>query len=212
MARFLLILCAISAVATFAAAQEYSENDILKFRELREKQFKDRNYSPLTAVDFSKFEHLEYFPVSEDYRVKATFVTTPDEKSFLMPTSTGTAHKYRKIGLLKFKLDNRDFSLAAYRREYAETDARAKKQNPDLFVPFKDLSNGAETYSGGRYLYIRPSEISGEVVIDFNLAYNPSCAYGDPSFSCPIPPRENFMQAVIKAGEKIYVSHGAKQE
>lgn len=212
MARFSLICCAILAFAVFAVAQEYSETDVVKLRELREKQFKDRTYSPLTAVDFSKFEHLNYFPISEKYRVKAMFAATPDEKAFLMPTSTGTAHKYRKIGLLKFELDGREFSLAAYRREFAETDARAKKQKIDLFVPFKDLSNGTETYGGGRYLYLRPLETNGEVVIDFNLAYNPSCAYGDPSFSCPIPPRENFLQTAIKAGEKIYASQIGKQE
>lgn len=211
MTRFSLTLIALLAFAAFAAAQENSETDVVKFRELRDKQFKDRNYSPLTVIDFSKFERLDYFPVSESYRVKATFTTTADEKAFLMPTSTGTAHKYRKIGLLKFELNNREFSLAAYRREFDATDARAKKQKTDLFVPFKDLSNGTKTY-GGRYLYIKPSEATGEVVMDFNLAYNPSCAYGDPSFSCPIPPHENFLPVAINAGEKIYVSHGAKQE
>ena len=179
---------------------------------MRDKQFKDRNYTPLTAVDFSKFERLNYFPISESYRVKATFTTTLDEKTFLMPTSNGTAHKYRKIGLLKFELNGREFSLAAYRREYEATDARAKKQTADLFVPFKDLSNGTESYGGGRYLTLRLSETTGEIVVDFNLAYNPSCAYGDPSFSCPIPPRENFLPVAINAGEKNYFSHAAKQE
>lgn len=212
MTRFSLIIFALLAFAAFAAAQEYSETDVVKFRELRDKQFKDRNSSPLTPVDFSKFEHLDYFSVSESYRVKAVFTTTPDEKAFLMPTSNGRAHKYRKIGLLKFELDGREFLLAAYRREFADTDTRSKKQNMDLFVPFKDLSNGTETYSGGRYLYVRPLETLGEVMMDFNLAYNPSCAYGDPSFSCPIPPRENFLQIAINAGEKSYVSHTAKQE
>jgi uncharacterized protein len=212
MARFSLIIIALLAFAAFAAAQENGETDVVKFRELRDKQFKDKSYSPLTAVDFSKFERLDYFPVSGNYRVKATFTTTPDEKAFLMPTSTGTAHRYRKIGLLKFKLNGHDLLLAAYKRDYEATDTRAKNQKSDLFVPFKDLSNGTETYSGGRYLYVRPSASTDEIVMDFNLAYNPSCAYGDPSFSCPIPPRENFLQVAINAGEKIYVSHATKQE
>lgn len=202
MVKILLILTAFLAFANFASAQ--SETDVARFRAIREKQFKDRNVSPLRAEDFLKFDHLSYFPETEKYRVKATFSLTPDEKAFMMPTSTGTAHKYRKVGELKFELGDASYLLGAYQREYEANDARAKKANRELFVPFKDLSNGAETYAGGRYVYLKTSDAGGELVIDFNLAYNPSCAYGDPSFSCPIPPRENFLQTAINAGEKIY--------
>lgn len=202
MFKVLLILTTFLAFANVASAQ--SETDVERFRAIREKQFKDRNVSPLRAEDFLRFEHLSYFPETEKYRVRAIFSLTPDEKAFMMPTSTGTAHKYRKVGDLKFELNGADFSLGAYSREYEASDARSKKANRDLFVPFKDLSNGSETYGGGRYVYLKTSDAGGEVVIDFNLAYNPSCAYGDPSFSCPIPPRENFLQTAINAGEKIY--------
>ena len=71
-----------------------------------------------------------------------------------------------------------------------------------LFLPFRDALSGKETYGAGRYLDVAPPH-SGHVVVDFNYAYNPSCAY-DPQFSCPLPPRENWLQVPIRAGEKNF--------
>lgn len=70
-----------------------------------------------------------------------------------------------------------------------------------FFVPFKDLTNGAETYSAGRYLYVRLPKTEADAILDFNLAYNPNCAYGNKDYSCTLPPKENFLQVEIKAGE-----------
>ena len=78
-----------------------------------------------------------------------------------------------------------------------------------LFVPFKDLTNGKETYGAGRYMdIVKPR--GDEAILNFNLAYNPNCAYGSEDFSCPIPPKENFLQAEIKAGEKIFEYSGKR--
>lgn len=212
MKRFFFVFVILNCLAAFAAAQEYGETDVGKFRKLRDEQFRNRTVSPLRPADFATFESLSYFPTTESFRVKAIFTSTPNEKSFMMPTSAGFSHKYIKVGDLKFELDGKEFSLNAYRREYEPTDARAKQPNDNLFVPFKDLTNGAETYGGGRYIFLKTPKDAGATVLDFNLAFNPSCAYGDPSFSCPIPPKDNFLKVEIKAGEKIYKRYGAQQE
>ena len=78
-----------------------------------------------------------------------------------------------------------------------------------LFVPFKDATNGAETYGGGRYIDVKTPK-GNKVILDFNLAYNPSCAYGSDRYSCPIPPKKNFLKIPIKAGEKNFEYFGKK--
>ena len=124
-----------------------------------------------------------------------------------MPTSVGTSRKYFKFGVLKFELDGKSHALTVFQSETTASQAEYKDL---LFVPFRDLTNGQETYGAGRYLDIKmPS--GSEVILDFNLAYNPNCAYGSAKFSCAIPPRENFLQVEIKAGEKIFPSAAKKQ-
>jgi uncharacterized protein len=155
-------------------------------------------------ADFDKFQGLNYYEIDNNFRVKAKFTKTPDEKYFMMPTSSGIAAKYKKVGILTFKIGEQELTLAAYQAERAETDEWwRKKYGGSYFVPFKDLTNGKETYYGGRYIYLKiPTD--NETILDFNLTFNPSCAYGNDRFSCPIPPKENFLQAEIKAGEKIF--------
>ena len=171
------------------------------FRETRDKQFHDSNLSPLRREDFASFEGLKYFPLDGKYSVLATFTETVGEKSLTMPTSSGSSAKYLKIGTLSFTLDGKQCTLGAYRRE--SVNPNLKPEVDSLFVPFKDLTTGKESYGAGRYVYMKMPK--GSVgILDFNLAYNPSCAYGDESFSCPIPPKENVLPIEIIAGEKIY--------
>lgn len=189
----LLLVC-----AGLASGQD-AASDARRFRETRDRSFRDRAETPLTGEDFLKFKGLEYFEVNEKFVVRARFEKTTDEQIFMMPSSVGAPRKYFKRGVLRFELDGRTFSLTAFQSE------AAAKKNEELFVPFRDSTNGAETYSAGRYLYAKvPAE--AEVVLDFNLAFNPNCAYGNEQFACAIPPRENFLQIEIKAGEKIYGS------
>src|SRR5262249_329811 len=151
-----------------------------------------------------KFKGLEYFDVDAKFVVKAKFEKTLDQQIFMMPTSIGTTRKYFKYGRLTFELDGKALSLNVYQSE------ASAKNNGTLFIPFRDLTNGRETYGAGRYLDIRiPSD--AEAVLDFNFAYNPSCAYGSSNFSCTIPPKENFLQIEIKAGEKTFPYTAKKQ-
>jgi uncharacterized protein (DUF1684 family) len=73
----------------------------------------------------------------------------------------------------------------------------------ELFLPFRDATSGRETYGAGRYLEVDPPDADGRVVVDFNLAYNPYCAY-NPDWSCPIPPGENWLDVPIRAGERTF--------
>jgi hypothetical protein len=195
----LLIICG-SVYSQNQSADYESES----FRRIQDKNFRNRQTSPLLPDDFEKFAGLNYFPFAENYRIQASLVKTSDIKSFLMPTSTGGSRKYLKIGVLHFKLNGKDFSLGAYRNE-----SRAADESSDLFVPFRDLTNGAETYGAGRYVYLRMPKAGEKAFLDFNLSHNPNCAYNS-SFACTLPPKENFLQVEIKAGEKKFVHSETK--
>lgn len=209
-AFFTILILLSFALAAQAQTTYYGTNDIKIFREGREKDFRDKSLTPLLAEDFQNFKGLNYYEVDKNYLVKAKFTKTQDEKYFLMPTSSGRSAKYMKIGVLTFKLGDNEFSLAAYQSEKILTDAKWKDlYGNSIFIPFKDLTNGKETYGAGRYIYLMTPK-GDETMIDFNMAFNPSCAYGNEEFSCPIPPKENFLQAEIKAGEKAFEYSGKK--
>jgi uncharacterized protein len=180
------------------------------FREIQDKSLRNPKTTPLLPDDFAKFTGLKYFAFDVNYRIEASFVKTIEKKSFLMPTSTGSSRKYLKIGDLNFKLDGKDFSLGAYIYEWASDHPKAKEEVRELFIPFKDLTNGEETYSAGRYLYVRMPKDNDKAILDFNLAHNPNCGYGNESFSCTLPPKENFLRVEINAGEKKFVSSSGK--
>ncbi|MBS1792881.1 MAG: DUF1684 domain-containing protein [Acidobacteria bacterium] len=199
MKALVLITLLFGALAAGARAQTaYDPAAVESFRATRDRAFRSANESPLRREDFAKFDGLKYFEIGAKYAVRAKFEKTTDETVFMMPTSTGTPRKYFKIGVLKFELDGQSFSLAAFLSETA-----LKKSDAPLFVPFRDLTSGRETYGGGRYLNIKITS-GDDAWLDFNFAYNPSCAYGDESFSCALPPKENYLATEIKAGEKSF--------
>ena len=196
------LLLMLFAVATTSAQTFYGTTDVKIFREGRDTEFRSKTESPLKAEDFDRFKGLNYFPVDKKFRVKAEFTRTADEKYFQMPTSSGKTKKFVKFGVLKFKLNDKYFSLNVYQAD-ADMLAKFPEYADLLFVPFRDASNGAATYGGGRYIDVK---IAGNafVILDFNLAYNPNCAYGNDRYSCPIPPKENSLSIEINAGEKKF--------
>ncbi len=207
-AAFLTILLLLSLVCFAKAQTKYDDAAVKSFREIRDKSFRNANETPLLKEDFLKFKGLEYFGTDANFAVKAKLEKRSDAQIFMMPTSIGTMRKYFKYGVLTFELAGKKFSLTAFQ---SEADARKPETKGALFVPFRDLTNSTATYGAGRYLNIRiPS--GDEAMLDFNFSYNPSCAYGNDSFSCAIPPKENFLQTEIKAGEKKFVSVSAKEE
>ncbi len=203
-AAFLTILLLLST-SCVTKAQTFDTYEIERFRTNRDKSFRNAGESPLTKEDFANFKGLEYFEANEKFVVRAKLEKTADAQIFMLPTSIGTTRKYFKYGILTFEIDGKSYTLSAYQSENA-----AKKKDTSLFVPFRDLTNGTETYGAGRYLDIRIPN-GDEVNIDFNRAYNPNCAYGSNEYSCPVPPRENFLQVKILAGEKKFSSSAKKQ-
>ena len=194
-----LVFCCVSGLM---AQTFYGTTDLKAFRDGRDKEFRKKDESPLKAEDFATFKGLNYFPTDSVFRVYATFKRTAGEKYFQMPTSSGNSKKFVKYGELDFKLGNTIHRLNVYQIDPAII-AAAPEYSDLLFVPFKDLTIGKETYGVGRYLDIKVNK-GRRVLLDFNLAYNPNCAYGSSKYSCPIPPAENLLKVEIKAGEKKY--------
>lgn len=207
-----LLVLSVFVLALFSSLSGqtfYGSTDVGAFRQGRDQEFRDREESPLREEDFATFKGLNYFPVNSMFRVNAAFERTPDEKYFQMPTSSGKTKKFVKYGTAKFRLNGADRTLSVY-----QIDKEVLDKFPEyadlLFIPFRDATNKSETYGGGRYIDIRQPK-GDTVVIDFNLAYNPSCAYGSDRFNCPLPPRENALDIAIKAGEKRYDYSGKSQ-
>jgi|GEM_PF-171390 len=196
---FLFALVFLLSFSAFAQESEYGE-PTEQARVLRDKDFKDAMKSPLELEDFPYFKSLSYFPNNTNYKVEARYVRTPSEKKFEMPTSSGKSKTAVKYAEAFFTLNGKEYKLGLYQLEKV---AQMEKYKNHLFIPFRDLTSGKETYGVGRYI---DAEIpSGDkIIIDFNRAYNPSCAYNTTKFNCPIPPAENFLKVRIEAGEKNF--------
>ncbi len=117
------------------------------------------------------------------------------------PTYSGATQPYVKYGTATFRLKDTTLQLAVYQNLRL---IRMPQYRDYLFIPFKDATNGEQTYGGGRYMDISKADIEeGKLTIDFNKAYNPWCAYSD-GYSCPVPPMENHLNVFVKAGERAY--------
>jgi uncharacterized protein (DUF1684 family) len=162
-------------------------------------EFASKDKSPLMQKDRPGFKSLDFFPIDEKYFVVAELVRTENEKPFAMKTSTDRLPMYEKYGELYFQIDGKPVKLNVYRN----LDLMKRDEYKDhLFLPFSDATNGNETYLGGRYIDLKiPS--GNTIAIDFNQAYNPSCAYNY-IYSCPAVPHENVLDIAIRAGVKKF--------
>ncbi|AFK03275.1 protein of unknown function DUF1684 [Emticicia oligotrophica DSM 17448] len=195
-AFFLVACCGLFCSTLFA--QDFKA-EIEKHREEYKTEFLKDSNSPLKKEDL---EYLRFFEPNEKYKVLCEFVLTKKkEKPFDIPTSSGQTATYTKFGELKFEIDGKPYKVAVYQ----SLRLRNLPQYRDyLFIPFKDLTNGKESYGGGRYLDLRMSQLEGDkIYLDFNKAYNPYCAFSA-GYSCPIPPKENHLKVAIEAGEKNF--------
>ncbi|WP_121666384.1 DUF1684 domain-containing protein [Mesonia aquimarina] len=200
--QFLFItLLFLSVIFSVSAQNEESDllNQAEKYQEELNKEFSDEETTPLQTKDLKKFKELDFFELDPAYIIEAKFIRTPYESPFAMPTTTDRKAIYIKYGEVKFRLHNQQVSLNVYQNQRLMTDPEYKDH---LFIPFTDATNGNETYAGGRYLDITIPK-GPNVLLDFNQAYNPYCAYNG-RYSCPIPPEENDMQIPIKAGVKKF--------
>ena len=184
-------LVAIAAAACSAPPLSYPD-EIAAWRSDKDAYMRSSD-SPVPAAGRAAFPALPYYPIDEQYRVPAALKVARGDDVIEMSTSTGKPRRMRRIGSLAFTLKGQPQTLTAF----AEVDDSSLKR---LFVPFGDLTNGLETYQGGRYLDL-DLKGSGVYELDFNRAYHPFCVF-NPTYECPIPPRENRLPVPIKAGER----------
>jgi uncharacterized protein (DUF1684 family) len=163
---------------------------LLRERERKDLQFRNAPESPIPGAAKKEFKGLRYYPINPAYRVEATFTAFPTADTLSLVTTKGTAYRVIRSGTLSFTLQGTACTLVAYR--YTEP---AKN---DFFIPFRDLTSGAHTYGGGRYLETPAGK--DPVILDFNRAYNPYCVY-NPDYVCPLPPAENRLALEVAAGE-----------
>ncbi len=188
--------------------------DLAIFRRRKDEFFGGDINSPLSPEQREAFTGLNYYPENPLLRFEVEIEPFAEQVEVQMPTSGGETRTFLRFGRIHFEVDGRLFQLTMY----APPGGLG-----GLFAPFIDATSGGETYEGGRYLDLTPLP-DGRVMADFNLAYNPYCAYREPhslaaragrspqEWICPIPPAENRLSIPIRAGEKVplgdWVEHG----
>lgn len=181
-----------------AAGTDTYVDQLNAFRREKNAFFASSPQSPVPADERASFPGLSYFPPDPAYRVEARVVPFERPQLVEMETSTGDVRPQMRFAELLFRLGDQDLRLTGF----AEPgDLRPE----ELFIPFRDATSARETYGAGRYLEVPVTYAgnTGNATLDFNLAYNPYCAYS-PYYSCPIPPAENMLPIRIEAGERTY--------
>ena len=164
--------------------------DVAEVRRMKDEFFSRGGDSPLTDEQRASFTGLRYFDFDPGLRFEVTIerggMAAPEE----VQTSDGSVQHLARAGTLRFDVGGRDVALIAY------------DQGHELFIPFRDATSGDDTYGAGRYVEAHPLG-HDRYELDFNTAYNPYCAYND-TWSCPLPPRDNWLDVPIRAGEKTF--------
>ena len=188
------------AVAVAGVPQEemkLEEQRVLEWRKERDAFFRNHQRSPLLPQDRRNFKGLRYYPFNPQYifsgKIERFIFNINNPKYYAtFLTNKGTSKRYLSYGKFRFTLDGKQYAIEIYKSILSDY----------LFIPFKDKMNGKETYEGGGYL---DAEVlpDYQMSLDFNMAYNPSCAYNE-KFVCVLPPRENMLTIEIRAGEKNF--------
>jgi uncharacterized protein (DUF1684 family) len=165
-------------------------SQLTNFRQMKDEFFHTDPDSPLTEEQKQNFKGLNYFDENPDLDLIVDVERFPEQEEIQMQTTTGHVQTYFRYGRFKFPVEGQEAALTIYQGDHG------------YFLPFVDSLAGKETYGAGRYL--EPEQISGgRFRVDFNLAYNPFCAYNE-YYSCPLTPFENRIDAPIRAGEKVF--------
>lgn len=171
--------------------------DFEQFKASLNKEFSSKETSPLIEEDLQTFKTLAFFPYNKAMVFTAKVVLTPETNFYGLPTTTSRLPEYRQYALLQFNYKEKSYELPVYQGK----DLMHQEGYEDyLFLPFSDATNGEETYGGGRYLDLRTPK-SDTIIIDFNKAYNPYCAYNH-KYSCPKIPAANNLPFRVEAGIK----------
>ena len=165
--------------------------ELESFRAAKDKFYRRDHRAPLTPEQQRGFNGLSYFPANDALVIKAKIDRNVQPGIVRMETTKGEQQDYRRYGLVRFEVDGRPAQVTLYASDHSH----------NLFLPFRDATSGKETYGAGRYLDLHTH--GDEVLVDFNYAYNPNCAY-NPDWSCPLPPAENWLEVPIRAGEMAF--------
>lgn len=164
-------------------------HEIEQLRRDKNEFFKSSPQSPLTPAQQAAFDGLRYYNYDPQLNLVVTVEPVESEHEIVIETTTGETRRYTRYGRFTFTVEGQQVALTIYEAPYG------------YFLPFVDANAGIETYPAGRYL--EPEEIGpNRFHVDFNLAYNPFCAYNE-GWSCPITPAENRLSVAIRAGEKL---------
>ncbi len=164
--------------------------DLEEFRKMKDDFFAHDGQSPLTPGQKKDFKGLRYFPTNPELNLEVTVEEFPDIQHIEMQTSTGDIQEYGRYGKFSFTVNGLRVELTIYHSQ------------DGYFLPFVDSLASKETYPAGRYL--EPESLGKHrFKVDFNLAYNPYCAYNE-YWSCPLTPFENRLKVPIRAGEKLF--------
>ncbi len=204
---FVLVLFCFGITGNFVLAQEQQTVSSLSYIEIIENARKGTNIefmysqkSPLPPDQKKGFQGLDYFAVDEKYKVEGVLEKDEIPDTIIMKTSGTRTSKFIKYGVVKFKVDTFSLQLSVY--QYAKL-LDQPNQERHLFIPFRDETTSLETYGGGRYIDCEIPEEGNMLILDFNTAYNPYCAYNH-KYSCVLPPDENQLSVKIEAGEKVF--------
>jgi len=174
--------------------------EIERAREAKDTFFDGDWQSPISAEDRFRFGGLEYYPPDPDYRFELELHEHPDKRVVPVVYTKGDERDFLRWGEFRFSIDGKQQVLQAYKMD---------SRDQTLFVPFRDATSGKKTYGAGRYLDLeadRDRAPDGKWVLDFNVAYNPWCAYSE-KYTCPVVPVENWLEVPVPAGERSYPLH-----
>jgi len=180
------------------AAAEYERwlDEIKQMRADKDEFFTEHPQSPIQPEVRDDFEGLSYFDPKPEFRVPTRVRVYGNPDPIELDVTAGQPIRYLRPYIFEFELRDDRHQLAGYQQEGEDTDT--------IFIPFRDKTTGQQTYDRGRYMETEPDKdlTNGDTVtLDFNLAYNPFCAYSE-TFACPLPPEENWLDIVVPAGER----------
>jgi hypothetical protein len=176
----------------------FQPDSIAQERKAKDQYWREGETSPLRAEDKALFQGLTYFPPNADYCIVARFEGFPSQDTVRILTNDNEVRLMLRTGRLHFTIGKDSCHLTAFRY----TGVEGKMQR-GYFVPFKDATNGTDTYRPGRFIDVDIPRPNDSLVVDFNRAFNPYCNYNE-EYSCPLVPQENILAVRIEAGEKVF--------
>lgn len=194
---FWLIMAAMAVLVGYTiysgrqAVRSFTD-ELTDYRRGRQDFLQNNEASPLT--DRQQFSGLAFFAPAEHWQISSHFTPESGARTFAVQLTDGKTETYTLAGRAEFEAGGRPQQLLVFE----------SPESGQYFVPFRDATSGKSTYGGGRYLDVPTENLTGSrLLLDFNRAYNPYCAY-TPDYVCPVPPRENTLTVAVEAGEKTY--------